>query len=391
MNISCLSPTKFALAARGWAVVLGLLLAVLAPLGAAAAGEWLPGDMHSHISPPDVPPNYNHAKNNLEGAIAAAKDGKLKWLVITPHAMDLKDEKSDKLWAVEMNERLAKRQAQPGDPLVVLGWECTLAWPGHMTVSFVDLTKVVGKSVPTILEEVRKEGGLVIVAHPFDLPNILDKGNRSWRPWTAGPRGQELDPWLSGLEVRHPLSPAVLATEQWDNWIAREKRRIVGVGATDDHWGTLYPTTWVNIDGKLTKEKLHEALKNGRIVVGSDASASSLTVTSDRHGPKDLAPSGGPGEAIGADTEVQVSWSGSGGRLFIDGTLQAQAQSPFPHKFAKNTFHWYRLEMGIKSYSNPVYVNLPPEKEPAPVKAAEKNLPAATRDVESEKVPPPRK
>ena len=79
---------------------------------AAQPGRWLPGDMHSHISPPDVPPKYTHAKNDLEGAIRTAREARLAWLVITPHAMDRKNEKTGRLWAADMADQLAKHGSQ---------------------------------------------------------------------------------------------------------------------------------------------------------------------------------------------------------------------------------------------------------------------------------------
>jgi hypothetical protein len=379
---------RLALAALVWAA---LCLAV--PAGPARAGQWLPGDTHSHISPPDVPPTYTHAKNNLEGAIAAAKTSGLKWLVITPHAMNQKDEKTGRLWAVEMNERLAKRAAKPDDPLVILGWESTQSWPGHLTVSFCDLTKVVNLPFGKMLEQIRREGGLAIVAHPYDLPNLLDSANRSWRPWTEPQRGgQEFDPWLSGLEIRHPMSSAALATQRWDQWIGREQRRIIGVGSTDDHVGVLYRTTWVWIEGDLTRDKLYEALKGGRVVIGGDASAGSLAVAADRQDSGGKPVSAGPGEALTATSHATISWTGSDGRLFIDGRLQSEARSPRDFQFAQGTFHWIRLEMGLRSYSNPVYLNLPPEKAPPPIRPAEKKPPVgASASDQPAVIPTPQK
>ena len=367
--------------------VVVFLLAMAAATGQLAAGRWLPGDTHSHISPPDVPPTYNHAANDLEGAIASARRAGLKWLIITPHAMDRKDEKSGRLWAVEMADRLAGRKSAADDPLVVLGWERTFTWPGHLTISFVELTTVVTQPLEKVLARVREQGGLAIVAHPYQLPTVFVKGNRSWRPWTEGPAGQELDPWLTGLEIRHPISPAALAIRRWDEWIAGQKRRIVGVGATDDHWGTLYPTTWVYIEGDLTRDKLRDALKAGRVVVGEEPIAGSLLVTSDRRGKDGKPIQGKPGDAVAADRQVTVSWKAPGGRLFVDGKLQKVEGQRIVHKFAKGGFHWYRLEVGIRSYSNPVYVNLPPEEAPPPIKPASGSAtksPEARPDEESE-------
>jgi hypothetical protein len=373
-----------------------LCVAVLA--GPAWAGQWLPGDMHSHISPPDVPPTYVHAKSNLEGAIAAAKASGLKWLVITPHSMDQNDEKTGRLWAVEMSERLAKREARPDDPLVILGWECTQAWPGHLTVSFCDVSTVVKLPLGKMLEKIRDHGGLAIVAHPYDLPNLLDHNNRSWRPWTEPERGgQEFDPWLSGLEIRHPMSPAGQATQRWDQWIGREQRRIIGVGSTDDHVGVLYRTTWVYIEGDLTRDKLRDALKGGRVVVGGEASAGTLAVTSvsqTSSGPYlwgqllTVTTSAGPGEALAARDQASISWTGSDGRLFVDGKLQTDARSPVEFKFDRGTFHWVRLEMGIRSYANPVYLNLPAEKSPPPLRPAEKKPPVGAQTSAQSAAPP---
>ncbi|NLX57860.1 MAG: hypothetical protein GXY74_02085 [Phycisphaerae bacterium] len=352
------------------------------------AGEWLPGDTHSHISPPDVPPKYNHAANNLDGAIAAAKVAGLKWIILTPHAMDRKDETSGRLWCVEMGERLAKRTAAEGDPLVVLGWERTYTWPGHMTVSFVDLEKVVGLPLEKLLAEVRRQKGLAFVAHPYQLPNFLINRNSSWRPWTEGPRGKDLDPWLSGLEVFHPISPALSAAARWDQWIAAERRRLVGVGATDDHWGTLYATTWVWVEGELTRDALRDGLRMGRVCVGSDASAGAFTVTSDRKAPDGNGLVGRIGDTVAADEQVTVTWEADGATLYVDGKPQRVDDKRFVHRFgaeARGSFHWYRLQAGIRSYSNPIYVNLPPQEEPPPPAG---DAPKAARDEESERHAP---
>lgn len=360
-----------------------------APAAAPAAtkddqgGRWLPGDTHSHISPPDVPPAYKHAENDLDGAVASAREAGLAWLIITPHAMDRKNEKTGRLWAEDMAARLAERKAAAGDPLVVLGWERTYNWPGHMTVSFADLKEVCGQPLEKVLEKVREQGGLTIAAHPFSTPNMFVKADRSWRPWAAGPKGRELDPWLSGLEIRHPTSPAAAATKHWDEWIARERRRIVGLGATDDHWGTLYPTTWVYVEGQLTREKLHAALVSGRIVVGDDASAGTLTVTSDRKAPDGKPVVGRVGEAIAADRRITINWMGEA-KCFLDGQRMCTSLTgPAACDVEPGSFHWVRLEVGSKSYGNPVYINLPEPKKPEPMKLGD-DQPRATRDVESE-------
>ena len=334
---------------------------------AGLAGRWLSGDMHNHISPPDVPPSYNHAASDLDGAIAAAKRAGLAWLVITPHAMDRKDAKSGRLWAEEMADRLARRPSAKGDPLVVLGWERSFTWPGEMTASFVDLSNVVGQSTGRTLTEIRRQGGLAIAAHPFFLPSFLSQSDKSWKPWTDKTgRGAEYDSYLSGLEIRHPMSPAAAATRQWDQWIGRQKRRIIGVGSTDDHWGILYPTTWVYLEGELTRAALHAALAAGRIVVGGDASAGSLTVTGDRKSSDGRLVVGRIGDAISADTEITINWAGKG-TIFIDGRQVENETGPVSYAFERGSFHWVRLEMGIKSYSNPIYVNLPPPVEPKPL------------------------
>lgn len=339
--------------------------------------------MHSHISPPDVPPNYNHAKSTLEGAIAAAKSAGLTWLIITPHAMDRKDAKSGRLWFEEMTDRLARRKAAPDDPLVVLGWERTRTWPGHMTVSFCDVTRLVGKAMPETLAEITSQDGLAFAAHPFFLPSMISRRNQSWRPWTGKDgKGREFDAYLSGLEIRHPMSPAALATRHWDKWIARQKRRIVGVGATDDHWGVLYPTTWVYIEGDLSREKLHAALAGGRVVAGSNPSASTLTVTSDRKADDGTPVVGHVGDAIGADRVVTLAWQGKA-KVFIDGRLLEQHTGPATFSFDPGTFHWMRLEVGATSYGNPVYVNLPPRAKPELIKP-KADHPKEKRDTDAE-------
>jgi hypothetical protein len=346
-------------------------------------GRWLPGDMHNHISPPDVPPNYDHAKSNLEGAIAAAKKAGLAWLVITPHAMDRKDAKTGRLWFEEMTRRLAQREATPDDPLVVLGWERTYRWPGDMTVSFCDVTRLVGKAMPETLAEIASQGGLAFAAHPFFLPNIIVRSDKSWKPWTGKDgKGRQFDVHLTGLEIRHPMSPAAMATRHWDKWIARQKRRIVGVGATDDHWGVLYATTWVYIEGDLSREKLHAALAGGRVVAGGRPDASTLTVTSDRKSPDGAPVVGRIGDAIEADRTITLAWKGKA-RVFIDGRRLEQRTGPATFSFDPGTFHWVRLEVGVKSYGNPVYINLPPRAKPKPIKP-EADQPKEERDTDAE-------
>jgi hypothetical protein len=360
-----------AVAAPGGASANGSDTSLPSPPVAAAIGRWLPGDMHSHISPPDAPPDYGHAASNLDQAIAAARKAGLAWLVITPHSMDRKNEQSGRLWAEEMADRLAKRPAGEGDPLVVLGWERTYQWPGDMTVSFVDLPKAFNQPIGKTMAEIRRQGGLAIAAHPFFLPGLFGDGDKSWKPWTdKTSRGADLDAYLSGLEIRHPASPAASAARKWDDWIGRQQRRVLGVGATDDHWGRLYATTWVYVEGDLTREKLHAALASGRIVVGESASAGSLTVTSDRKGADGRAEVGRIGDAIVADRRITIAWTGKG-KLFIDGRQLRNETGPVAFDIEPGTFHWVRLEAGIASYSNPVYVNLPestalPPLAPAP-------------------------
>ncbi len=355
-----------------------LLALLVIGTAVALAGEWLPGDTHSHISPPDVPPAYDHAKNDLEGAIKAGREAGLKWLIITPHAMHQKDPQTGQPLHEMMARKLRERKPTEGDPLVVLGWEHTRNWPGHMTVSFMDLAQATKLGDYDLFKLARRARGLLIVAHPYQLPSIVDKANRSWKPWTAGPRGQEMDSGLTGLEIRHSASPAETAAAKWDEWIGRQKRRIIGVGATDDHEGVLFATTWVYIDGQLTSQSLHEALLGGRIIAGGSAEAGSFTVTSDLRDEAGNPVVGRIGDAIDADRRITVNWEGEG-RLFINGQRGTATRGPVSFTLPeKGSFCWVRLEVGDDSYANPVYVNLPqqePEQAEAPAAA-----PAANRE-----------
>lgn len=344
------------------AAMLTLLLLAAIALG----GQWLPGDTHSHISPPDVPPDYTHAKSDLEGAIAAARKADLKWLIITPHAMHQVDPTTGTPLHQLMSAKLAARKPADGDPLVILGWEHTRNWPGHMTVSFMDLAKATTMKDADLFDLARTSRGLLIAAHPFQLPNLLDHANRSWKPWTAGPRGQEMDQHLSGLEIRHSGSPASTAAAKWDEWIGRQKRRIIGVGATDDHVGVLFPTTWVYIDGKLTAASLHDALLNGRIIAGGNPASGTLTVTSDVKTTDGKPIIGRIGDAIAADKRIIINWQGEG-RLYISGQLGVATSGPVAFTLPEpKSFQWIRLEVGDDSYANPIYINLPPDNPPTP-------------------------
>lgn len=333
---------------------------------AALAGQWLPGDTHSHISPPDVPPKYDHAKNDLDGAIVAARKAGLKWLIITPHAMHMDDPATGRPLHELMAAKLAARKAADDDPLVILGWERTRKFPGDMTVSFMNLAQATKMNDEQLFDLARRSRGLLIAAHPYFLPTLFDPADRSWKPWTGDDkRGREFDDHLTGLEIRHSGSPAEMAAKKWDQLIARQKRRIIGVGATDDHEGVLFPTTWVYIDGKLTAQSLREALINGRIVAGGNPQAGSLTVTSDIKDDDNKPLTGKIGDDIKAHKRITINWKGEG-RLYIDGRRGEATRGPVTFILPEpDSFHWLRLEVGDDSYANPIYINLPAPPEPA--------------------------
>ena len=155
---------------------------------------------------------------------------------------------------------------------VINGIEWTTYF-GHMLVlgakSFVDWRDAVPDNIDSKISEVKKNGGLVGIAHPFQLGSPMCTGGR----WEFN-----VSDWsqVDYIEIWHmAFSPDnienKLATEFWTDLLDRGYR----LGATNGKdWHRPveghYAVTYLDMD-EPTPENALNAVKNGRTVVSSGA------------------------------------------------------------------------------------------------------------------------
>src|SRR5206468_2342426 len=135
-----------------------------------------------------------------------------------------------------------------------------------------------------------------------------------------------------------------------DREILRQRRRLVGVGGSDNHSFLLEGTTWVRAR-ECTPEALREAILAGRVVVGGKAATALEAVT-------DQAPEpAGVGANLRAERFVELRFPGAA-LVWKDGEPQGEKRGPWrDEEVAAGELHVYRIAIG-DSYSNVVYVNL---------------------------------
>jgi len=356
--------------------------------GAKPAPRWLVGDLHVHVSPPDV---AGHSSFTVATAMAAAKKAGLDFVVFTPHDADGRFPAEDGA-SSETGQHLARRLADvtakspPAGggawPIVVSGWEFTRDDPGHLGVSFVDVAELADVAPEKKAAAALAKGALVVVNHPFFRPVASDLavmklvvGERGWRPFVGGAKD---DLAWNAIEIWHERSVLVqkmhadradkfpdtqmvsLALAAWDKATREQKRRIVGVGGSDCHGRMPYaiaPMAMTSVCAETSDEAgLKKALLAAHATFGKNGgvAARDFAATSDVAGEK-----ASIGDSLRAKSEVRLAWTGEA-TLVENGERVGEFDGGVVRKIdPPGAFRAWRIEAPGDAYSNMIYANLP--------------------------------
>lgn len=324
--------------------------------------DWIPGDTHVHIAPPD---GRGHVKVDLEEARALAAAEGSQWLALTPH-----------LWWRDGPQSRRRHPSLDGaearaSPMLIAGWEYSRnRRPGHALLLFrrpLDLDDGLPGSNDTQVQRwlttLPDEDIFVAQAHPFGgplrIPFVrISYADLSWKPY----RGPGLDPAVArrlqddfdGLEVFNNmihLAETVLglpkeerhitrAFKKLDLAVARRKKPLAPLGGSDNHRDLMPPGTWALAEPEPAA--IFDALKAGRVVVGGPEAAS-FEGRADGRGP--WRPIGSRLKAKGF---LELRWRGSA-ELIVDGQSRGSKRGPVRLEMDPG-FRYARIIQG-RSYS----------------------------------------
>ena len=302
-----------------------------------------------HVSPPDDPADVTLGVAQIA---SAARDGKLDFVVLTPH-----------LWPARRGATFARdwramaAAARAETPTLIPGVEWSTR-EGHFTVAGTDVTALGGD----FLASARRASAFVSVNHPFAVPtNIPGVGashfDMSYKAWTTP--NARAEP-IAGVEVFNlPLALANLVSKPggksgeeraWieaDRVVRTEHRRITTVGGTDNHKLLVVATTWV-LAVDASERSILDALRGGATCVGGVEAGSFRARGDDLNWV-------GIGEVVHATQSISLGWDGIA-RLFVDGIDQGERSGGFAHA-TNGSLHTYRIVRGA-SRSGFIYANL---------------------------------
>jgi len=342
----------------------------------------LGGDLHCHVSPPDV---AWHASRGIAETVDLAREERLDFVVLTPH-VPATFFQSEEMRAAVLGELDALGASIPAlgpkDPIVVVGFEYTDYNFGHVGAGFADLRLTLDDvSASAALTDPAKffdayvkRGAFLVINHPLLSPIdsifSMARANLSWRPFTEpGPYPDEIvgaDRIAQGFEVYNlavsELRDRLLLGDArrtldatfglLDKEIARRGRPMVPVGGSDSHSGHLRATTFVLADERSAKG-VREALAAGRVCV-RDPAACTFEARAAGSGWKP------PGSTFSGATMVEAHARGEEVRFIVNGaeiTPESPRESVFvPVTPGKCTV--IRAKVG-EGYSGPIYVNCP--------------------------------
>lgn len=272
--------------------------APVAQVAVAPGYRLLAGDLHCHISPPDV--GY-HASRGLADTVRLARAEGIDFVGLTPHVWThLLGDPSERAALVagqrELRSLLARTDTQ--GVLFTVGAESTDDTWGHVGMLFGDveqaLSGVTDAEVATDLsgffDRHVRSGGLLFIHHPLLQPiRIPLPGfglDISWRPFTAPgvtppPHITTVTRLAAGIEADNLLVSAlrdriafrgddrrslrdVLAL--LDREIVRGGRRMVPVGGSDSHSYYSRGLTYV-LARERSLASIREAMLEGRVCV----------------------------------------------------------------------------------------------------------------------------
>ena len=339
----------------------------------------LKGCLHVHSTLSD-------GDDTIDEILAAARDSGLDFVVLTDHC--------------PVPESARGLEGWHDGVLLAVGVEVKAGLQHCVALGVHDLNGTDDVAAHERLERIKRDGGLVFVAHPSAVRKPLFRtGAPPWTDWSLDSfDGIEIWPylhdWIRDLRLtnflshyRHPdrwiSGPEAAILERWDT--LGRRRRVVGIGALDNHarrvpfrrFGpallNIFPhrmafqtvRTHVLADQPLSGEgqadvaQLYELLAQGRCYVSYDllADATGFRFEGQRHGERvrmgDEVPAGAPVE-LRADAPADATL-----RLLHDGKpiaaaegrhLAAQAAEPGV----------YRVEARLGGrpwvFSNPIYL-----------------------------------
>ncbi len=259
--------------------------------------QLLAGDLHCHISPPDVP---YHASRGLDDTVRLARAEGLDFVGLTPHVWthllaDPRERAALLDGQRELRERLARTDT--GGVLFTVGAESTDDTWGHVGLLFGDfeqaLAGVTDDEVATDLSGLFtrhvRSGGLLFIHHPLLQPIAIRLPgfglDISWRPFTSPDvpppahirtvtrlaAGIEADNLLvSALRDRIAFGDDQKSVREVlaliDRQIVQQQRRLVPVGGSDSHSYYTRGLTYV-LARERSLESIREAMLAGRVCV----------------------------------------------------------------------------------------------------------------------------
>lgn len=214
--------------------------------------KWYPCELHCHTL-------HSDGDFTVEELISTAKERNLCGICLTDH-----------------NTMSGHRETEGEKELKILkGIEWTTYF-GHMLVldtkSYVDWRDATPDNIDSKISAVREQGGLVGIAHPFQIGTPICTGGhwdfkvQKWENVNYMEIFAEGEPYLNDANSK--------ARKKWHSLLSAGYRITPTMGR-DWHRSrsNLYPSacTYLLIDGDITAEKMKNAIKYGKTTVSNGA------------------------------------------------------------------------------------------------------------------------
>ncbi len=214
--------------------------------------KWYPCELHCHTV-------HSDGDFTVEELISTAKQRRLSGICLTDH-----------------NTMSGHRETDGETELAILkGIEWTTYF-GHMLVldtkKYVDWRDAVPDNIDSKISAVKEQGGLVGIAHPFQIGTPICTGGhwdfkvQNWDNVNYMEIFAEGEPYLNVANGK--------ARRMWHSLLSKGYRITPTMGR-DWHRSinNIYPSacTYLLIDGEITADKMKEAIKKGRTVVSNGA------------------------------------------------------------------------------------------------------------------------
>ena len=304
--------------------------------------HWLRGDLHCHTL-------HSDGADEPASLVGEALRLGLDFLAITDHNTD--------------SHHAHVQAAAEDDAIVLLNAEEITTYYGHSNAwgltGWVDFRNRTGPEMRRSFDEVRRQGGLVSVNHPF--------GGTS--PWELG---DETAAAADTIEVWNgPWSPDERAAIDWWAGLVAGGGRVTAVGGSDCHsfrrrkdQPLAGPTTWVHARSR-DRDGVVDGIRAGRVVITRRPETPRPGMTA-RWGDG----TAGPGETLDVardgmvDIAVDVDGDASGMtvRLLSDRGLEGAAPAPAAtFRVPAVDRRFLRLELdhpdgGLAALTNPIHL-----------------------------------